>query len=62
MSAVVPAMMSVGPRVNSLIAIPNKVVAMPAAATRRPRNNRITDIRVPQPGGPPPAAALRYGY
>ena len=36
--------MSVVPRVNSLIGIPNPIAATPAAATAMPNNDKITDM------------------
>src|SRR5262245_17300928 len=50
-SPVTPVMMSVVPRVNSLIGIPNPIAATPAAATRIPSKYKITDIHVPRDGG-----------
>ena len=50
----VPAMISVVPRLNSLIGIPNPIVAMPAPATRIPSINKIRDIRYAPANRPPP--------
>ena len=62
-SAVVPAMMEVVPRLNSLIVLPNPIVAMPAAATTIPNISNITDIRLRPSRNPPYQVAARcYGY
>src|SRR5262245_25357657 len=50
-SPVTPDTMSVVPRVNSLIGIPNPIAARPAAATRIPSKYKITDIHVPRDSG-----------
>ena len=44
-SPVTPVTMSVVPRVNSLIGIPNPIAATPTAAIRMPSKYKITDIR-----------------
>ena len=62
MSAVAPAMISVLPRLNSLIGMPNMIVVTPASATRIPRINKITDITYGPANRTAPKQHRCYGY
>ena len=59
-NALTPATMSVVPRVNSLIGMPNPIAAMPTAASTIPNKDKITDMLTPRLCAPAPARHPRH--
>ncbi len=61
-NALTPATMSVVPRVNSLIGMPNPIEAMPTAASTIPNKDKITDMLTPRLYALPRPAILGNGH